>query len=290
MKRLGAVLSLAVVIAMLACPFAYAAGLSVEHITPKDGETGKQPQNMAVKVRFNENVTSAEAQKENENRFKVTDPDGKAQEYVTIYDAEKYPNEVWLILQNDLVSDTEYKITIDKGFLSSSGKELGADYVTTFSTRNVKTDNNISMFMTLGMFVIMIFASTASAKKMAKQQQEEAIANKEEALNPYKIAKEKGISVEEAVAYIEKEKARAEKKRKKSRTVIDDDDEDEDDEDDRNDGAYHVKARRPISAVGAKTPDSIVRKNKKKRAARKAEEERRLAEMRARSAGKKKKK
>lgn len=289
MKRLGAVFSLAMIVVMLACPFAYGAGLTVEHITPKDGESGKQPQNMAVKVRFNENVTSKEAQKENAKRFQVTDPDGKEQEYIATYDAEKYPNEIWLILQNDLVSDTEYKITIDKELVSSEGHELGKDYTSTFSTRNVKTDNNISMFMTLGMFGVMIFASTASAKKMAKQQQEEAIANKEEALNPYKVAKEKGISVEEAVAYIEKEKAKAERKRKKSAVTLDDDDDDDDYEEDDN-GAYRVSAKRPISAVGGVTPESIVKKNKKRRAARKAEEERRLAEIKARSAGKKKKK
>lgn len=289
MKRLGAVLSLTMIVIMLACPFAYAAGLTVTHITPTDGETGKQPLSMAVKVRFSENMTSKEAQKANEKYFKITDPEGKEQKYVTAYDAEKYPNEIWLILQNDLVSDTEYKITIDKGLASSNGDLLGTDFTSTFKTRNVQTDNNISMGMTVAMVVIMVFASSAAAKKMKKQQEVEAIVEKEEALNPYKIAKEKGISVEAAAAYIEKEKAKIEKKRKKNKASLDDEDEDDGDED-FDDGIYHVKRKRPISDAGVKTPESIVRKNKKRRAAKKAEEERKLAEMRARTAGKKKKK
>ena len=293
MKRLSAVLSLALILVMLACPFVYGAGLTVKEITPRDGEDGKHPQNMAVKITFSENMTDKDTQKANEKRFQITDPDGKKQEYRAVYDAKRYPNEVWLILQSDLESNTEYTVTIDKSVVSSSGTELGQDYVTTFKTRNLATDSKISMFMTFGMMGIMIFASSASAKKMAKEQQEEAIANKEEVLNPYKIAKEKGISVEEAIAYIEKEKAKAAKRKKKAeaaRAVEDDEDDYEEEPAQNESGAYRVKAKRPISAAGGVTPDSIIRKNKKKRAERKAAEERRLAEMKARSAGKKKKK
>ena len=292
MKRWSAILSLALILVMLACPFVYGAGLTVEHITPRDGETGKHPQNMAVKITFSENMTDKEAQKANEKRFRITDPKGKKQEYRAVYDAKRYPNEVWLILQDDLQSNTEYTITVDKTVVASSGTELGKDYVTTFKTRNLATDSKISMFMTIGMMGIMIFASSASAKKMAKEQQDQAIANKEEVLNPYKIAKEKGISVEEAIAYIEKEKARAARKKKKAEAArADDDDDDEEyDYEPEDSGAYHVKSRRPISAAGGVTPDSVIRKNKKRRAERKAAEERKLAEMKARSAGKKKKK
>ena len=57
MKRTGIVLTLILILAMLFAPLCYAGGLSVVKVTPSDGEKGKQPQNMAVKVTFSENIS-----------------------------------------------------------------------------------------------------------------------------------------------------------------------------------------------------------------------------------------
>ena len=56
MKRITAIITLILLLTVFASSAVFASGLTVTDITPKDGETGKQPQNMAVKVTFSQDM------------------------------------------------------------------------------------------------------------------------------------------------------------------------------------------------------------------------------------------
>lgn len=295
MKKIGirktaAVLALIMGMMMAAGSFVYAEELELTNITPTDGETGKQITNMAIKMTFSEKMATEENVKANSNHFVVKDTGGKTLEFYPVYDEEKYPNDIWLILEEDLVSDTEYEVVISGDVRSVDGHTLGEEITSTFKTRNTKTDNNISMLMTFGMMGLMFYATSKATKKAQEEMLKESGVEVE--LNPYKVAKEKGISVQEAVAYVEKEKLKAEKAAKKKaakaekKAAQEADEEEWDDEDEIGLNTYRVKGPRSIKDVGAKIPKSVVRRNKEKKEAERLAAERRKAN----SAGKKKKK
>lgn len=286
MKRLGAIVSLALLLVMLACPFTYAAGSELElvSISPKDEQTGLQPANVAVKMSFNQNMTSKEAQAANEKRFKVVNADGKKASYIAVYDAKKYPNDIWLIMKEDMKPNTEYQFVISKDLVSSDGTTLGKDINTTFKIRNTQTDATINMVMMFVMMGGMVFFTSIEQKRKLKKEHEDNV--DEVNLNPYKIAKEKGISVEEAVKVAAKEREKIEKKRAK---LLAQQQEDDDDNEDTNVYVQRVSKRRPIAAVGAKAPQSVLEKNQKKREAAELERKQRLERELARQQRNKKK-
>ena len=70
MKRITALLGLILILAIMMSPMTFASGLEITKITPADGETGKQPQNMAVKITFSENMMDEAAILKNKSKFK----------------------------------------------------------------------------------------------------------------------------------------------------------------------------------------------------------------------------
>ena len=167
MKRTAAILSIILILAMVLCPMAYAAGLEITKVVPNDGEKGKQPQNMAVKVTFNEKMDDRES---NAAYFSVKASDGTEIPFQAVH-SDKYPNELWVVLDETLASDTEYSFTAKAGLQSASGNTLGTDFTSSFKTRNVKTDSLISMLMMFGMMGFMFFASSKAERRMRKQPQ-----------------------------------------------------------------------------------------------------------------------
>lgn len=269
MKKLGAVVSLALLIVMLACPFAYAANSGLELVTmsPKDGQTGLQPLNVAVKMTFNQNMTSKEAQKANEDCFQIVGKDGKKVPYMAVYDARKYPNDVWLILKKDLKPNTEYKFKVSKDLMASDGTTLGKGINSTFKIRNTQTDATINMVMMVVMMGGMLFFTSVEQKRKLKKEHEEDLDDVN--LNPYKIAKEKNISVEEANKFVAKEREKLEKK--KAKLLAQQMEEDEEDP-----YIQRVSRKRPIAAAGGATPQSVLVKKQKKREAQELERKKRL--------------
>ena len=85
---------------------AFAGGLEVVKVSPKDGSKSSQPLNAAVKITFNDTMVGAPDIDANASRFKITDPEGKAQPFKMVY-SEKYPNELWLVLDGILEQKTE---------------------------------------------------------------------------------------------------------------------------------------------------------------------------------------
>jgi len=262
---------------------AFASGLTVEGITPADGSKGYQPQNMAIKVRFNETMTDSAA---NASKFSVTDPEGKTIPFELVYSEKKYPDELWLVLSEDLTSNTEYTVNIASGVVSASGATLDNGQTTTFRTRNTTIDNYISMgFMVV--FMVFMFWSTSKAAKKAAEKADPIAAERAAIaqMNPYKMAKERNISVEEAQAIINKEKEKFAKKQAKAEEEARKREEakraemaaieaelDAQEEAARHAANYHVKGPRSVKEAGGTIPRSVVKKNKAKReAAEKAE-------------------
>lgn len=247
-KRLGIILSLSVLVVLLTSSLSFAAGgLKLTGSSPEEGSKSSVINNVAIKLYFNENITSKQAQQDNEDCFKITGPKGEKVAHQTLYNPAKYPDQIWIQLKKDLIQDTEYKVTISKDLQSTDGDKLGKDEVIHFRTRNTNQDNSVYMIMMVVMFGGMFVFSAWDMKRQKKKKVEEV----ETAINPYKLAKEKGISYEEALALAQKEKDRLEKKRRKQ--------EQEEkammallDEDDDEDGRYYVSRKRPISVVGGK--------------------------------------
>jgi len=211
MKRFTAVIAAAVLLIALSVMPAFASGLQITGVTPKDGAKGRQPANMAVKLKFSEDMTGDESKDAaNKEKIVISDAEGNTFDF-TIAHSSKYPNELWLVISDTLASNTEYTVNVSSGIVSTAGSATDASFATTFKTRNTSTDSTVSMVMMLVMFGLMFFMTQREAKKnMASTDVNYALAEAKK-LNPYKIAKQKGISIEEAQAYCEKERAKAQK-------------------------------------------------------------------------------
>ncbi len=284
-KRLPALLA-AVLIILASAANVFAAGLEIVDISPADGSKGYQPANMAVKIRFNEDMMSESAIAANQGKFSITDPAGTSLAYDIVYNAAKYPDELWLVLQNDLEADTEYTVTIQPGIVSSSGSTLAEGMTTTFNTRNTRNDGFISMGLMVVLMVVM-FGMTARAARKAQEKEDPKAAEKAlaDSLNPYKLAKQKGISVEEAQALVakereklEKQKAKAEAERIRREELKAEERKKMEEEleffgkDDaamkrelRSEGIYLVKGPKSIREAGGRIPRSVRQRNEAKR-------------------------
>ena len=214
MKKLGALLA-AIAIILVSAVSVFAGDVEITGISPKDGSKGNQPTNVAVKLKFSEDMRGGE-EADAANKSKITisgpDADGNEKEFdFTLVHSDKYPNEIWIVLTDNLVSNSEYTIKADSGIVSSAGNHTASSMTTTFRTRNTKTDSYISMVMMVAMFGAMIFFTQRETKKQAAETDVNYALAAAKKLNPYKIAKQKGISVEAAQAYCEKERAKAQK-------------------------------------------------------------------------------
>lgn len=293
MKKKIHALILGVFVALASCSAVFADGLSIVDITPADGSKGYQPANMAVKVRFSEDMMDEAAIAVNRDKFVIADPEGTQFAYDVVYNASKHPDELWVVLQDELAPNTEYTVTIEAGIVSSLGNTLTEGMSTTFRTRDTKIDGLVSM----GLVAVMMFAMfgmTSRSVKKAQEKEDPKAAQKliEDSLNPYKIAKQKGISLAEAQAIVDKERekidkrmARAEaeriryeEKKEQERKKMEEEleffgtDENELKSELRAEGIYLVKGPRSIKDAGGRVPRSVRqrREERRRRAAEKA--------------------
>ena len=302
MKRRFPALLIAVLLILASASAVFADDLTIVDISPADGSKGYQPANMAVKIRFSEDMMDESAIAANQGKFSIVDPDGTEQPYDIVYNASKYPDELWLVLQNDLEANTEYTVTIQPGIVSSSGSRLAEGLTTNFYTRNTKTDGLVSMGLMLVLMVAMFGMTARSAKKQQEKEDPRAAEKAlEDSLNPYKLAKQKGISLAEAQAIVEKEKDKLEKKKAKAeaerikreemkaeeRKKMEEEleffgtDDSELKKELRAEGIYLVKGPKSVKDAGGRVPRSV-RRHK--------EEKRRKAAEKAKNAQKNKKK
>jgi hypothetical protein len=209
MKKICSIITLILIIITISAPVAFAAGLELVDTYPKDGGTGFEPINLMVKLTFSDNVGEENLQATNSRAFKVTDQSGKSVPFKTLYNPEDN-TKISLLMSGDLIANTEYKVTIASELSSASGQTLAEAKVITFKTRDVAKDSQISTIMMFVMVGAMVLYSTWDAKRKAKKEAE----SRGGKVNPYKVAKEKGVSVEKVVAGTDNKKDKAKAKDK----------------------------------------------------------------------------
>ncbi len=214
MKKRIAAIMLTVMIALTAgMPAVFAAnGFALEKSTPANGYDKVQAQNVMVKLYFTNEVAGKETRTANSDKFKFTDSDGDALEYKIYYD-EKEKNKICILSVNDLEIEETYTLTISGDLVDDKGQALGADEVVKFTTRG-NTSGKLYGVLMLVMIVAMVFITIRDNKKT---QEAETPASSNIPTNPYKLAKERNISVEEANRIIAQEREKAAKKDEKRR-------------------------------------------------------------------------
>lgn len=249
-KRIGASIVLTLLMVMLTTSFAFAGTLEIKDSYPRDGDKGMQVENSGVKLYFNQNMINKENEAANLSCFKFTDEKGKAKPIRVLYSPKEEGLVLVLVDKEALESNSAYKLFVSGDVMAASGDTLGEDVTISFNTVDTSSSMKVSMIMMVVMMVGVIWFSSKSMKKQEEKAKKEVGVN--DKVNPYKVAKETGKSVEEI---IEKEKREKEKQQRKAerRKLKKSDDHDDDDKDDDviDDGKKHVKGPRPISAGGS---------------------------------------
>ena len=250
MKKLGSILSLCVLIVLLSTSLCFASGLQLEKSYPEDGTTGYQPENLLVKLYFNEDVSAKEVQDANQNAFKVTDSKNKEIPVRILYNSKNL-KQIWVLIDATLQSNSDYKLKISGDLKIANGDTLGNDKVIRFKTRNTSMDTTVNMVLMGVMMVGMIIFSSLSTKRNLRKQEEEK--GEVPKVNPYKVAKETGKAVEDIVAKTEKQKEKVKAKASKKTKELESEKEQwtEAGSAEADNGNKRVKGARPISVTGS---------------------------------------
>ncbi|MDR1043154.1 MAG: hypothetical protein LBL54_04535 [Clostridiales Family XIII bacterium] len=198
-------------------PVAFAAdgGASLTLTSPKEGSTDLQAQNVGIKLYFDGDVTGESVQKANAECFKFTYESGKDTKelpvkaysdnkgdkgyILAIVDTSKLKNSM-------LANDTAYKLIISGALASVDGRTLGVDRELDFRTVDQSGSTTIYMLLMVAMVAAMIGMTIFQNKRKEKAAAE--VAAKAGKVNPYKLAKDKKISVKEAMELIERDRKR----------------------------------------------------------------------------------
>ena len=239
MKRVGAFIILALMIVVLACPAVFAANsgnLKLKDNYPQNGATGASTDNLSVKLYFNEDVKPKDkaVAKSNEAAITFTDNKGKKVPVIIKYHPKKKGQVIVLADATSgasskkgavkIKSNTKYTVTIGKAFQATNGDTMSEDQVISFTTIDQGQASKIQFLMMGAMVVVMVVVMVRSGKKEEEKEKEKK--KKAGPVNPYKVAKKTGKSVEDVVkkdkdrkakrlAAEEKRKAREEKLRSK---------------------------------------------------------------------------
>ena len=227
MKKLARILGVACVLAValtlaLAMPAFAAGGLNFLGSTPESGSENIPVENVGVKLFFDGNVTDASVWENNSRSFKLTDSGGRIVDNIA-YAGQKAGEEGYILVLADptpasenmpgqLEQKTEYTLTISGELMSKEGGKLGSDIVVMFETMDVAANSQLSMIimvvMMVGAIVLMVITNW---RKMKAEAEAAALAK----ANPYRLAKDKDISVDEAKELIEKAKEKNKKQLEK---------------------------------------------------------------------------
>ena len=246
MKRAGIILSLSILMFLMSFSVCFAAGLQLLDSYPRNGSDDSTLKNVVVKLYFNEDVSAEEVQAANKGAFKFTDEEGNELPLRILYPKNK--DEIWVLVNQRLESDSQYKLEISSDLRVPNGDTLGEDQTVEFKTRNTSTDTTVNMALMGIMMVGMIIFTSISTKRALKK--EEAKKTEEQKINPYKVAKETGKPVEAIVAKTEKQKQKAKARaERRNRKLASQDGKSEEEKNDN--GNKRVKGPRPISAAGS---------------------------------------
>ncbi|WP_312094207.1 hypothetical protein [Aminipila sp.] len=248
-KRIGAISVLILLMVMMTTSLCFAGTLELEDSYPRNEGKGMQVENSGVKLYFNQNMINKDNEAFNLKCFKLLDEKGKALPIRVLYSPKEKGLVLVLVDKQTLLSDSTYKLVVSKELEAASGDTLGEDIMIKFHTVDTSSAVKANMVMMGVMMVGVIWFSSRSAKKQEEKAKEEVGA--EEKVNPYKLAKETGKSVEEIVAKDLKEKEKQRKKREKLLAKENKDVDYDEDEDISVNDNKRVRAPRPISAGGS---------------------------------------
>lgn len=203
---------------LMSTSFVFADGLKLVGSYPENGQHDLQPMNVAVKLRFNHNMVGKEAQKANKGKIRLLDKKGKTIKIMTLY-SEKNPKEIWVYVQKDLKSKGKYKLEISKNLQATDGQTLGENTTVKFGIMDMQKSTNIYILMMVLMVVFMVVFTSIGTKRKAKKEAEEE--KKKGKVNPYKVAKETGKSVEAVVSADREQKQKQAEKKNKQKQKID---------------------------------------------------------------------
>lgn len=179
--------------------------------SPQPGTKNLQIQNVGFKLIFDGNVTDKSLQDINAKCFTLRDSKDKKIETQVYYGSKRDDYILVIAVPKDkdgnskiLDSKKTYTLTISGKLQSIDGRILGEDVKMEYTTVDTEGNTKIYMLLMLVVVAVMIAGTVISTKRKAKAEAEAAFVQK--SANPYKLAKEKGISVEQAMARIEKEK------------------------------------------------------------------------------------
>jgi hypothetical protein len=261
-------------------------GLTLTESYPHmDGsETHMPVQNVGIKLYFSGDVSAEDLQEANAKCFKLTqlaevvaedaaedaEPEIKKSTIpIEVYYSDKKGDSNYILVtanpeSGTLLSKTDYELTISGNLESADGSTLGTAQVIKFHTVDVAGNSKVYMLLMVIMVVCMIGFNTLKKKRQANA--EAAVKEKEKIIDPYKLAKEKKISVQEAIAIVEKEKKRRAKKLALAENAKKKDGGKKEEEDDN--GHKKVKRVRRVSEGG-----STYKTGRKAAAEKKAREE-----------------
>jgi hypothetical protein len=208
----------------LAAPV-FAAGGSLNFLksTPASGDKNIPIENVGIKLFFDGNVTDASVWDFNSKAFTLKDADGNVVDYLA-YPGQKPGEEGYILViakptppaegqPGQLVQKTLYTLTISPDLTSLEGGRLGEEIKITFETMDVAANSKLSMvIMVLMLVAVFALMFLTNWKKMKAEAEAAALAK----ANPYKIAKEKSISVDDAKVLIEKAKEKNQKQLEKT--------------------------------------------------------------------------
>lgn len=290
-KRAGAVLSLAVILAMFMAMFSFAdSSLKINKTYPANNATSTTKENMCVKVYFDRPVGNAASKKANANKFKIVDKNGHKLP-VKIYYSKSNTKYALILVDtakvpqkgDKAIQDNQYyTCTISSGFRANDGSTLSADKTIRFKTLNQRRYTAGYMVMMVLMFGGMMFFSVRQMRNQNNGTDAEKKKDESEApFNPYKEAKKTGKDVQTVIAeHAKEEKKEARKQKNKKKKLTDDEKfrlEEEKVKKELRDDYFHVNKPMPIRAAGAKyrtgraaRAAALKKKRAEEKAARKA--------------------
>lgn len=211
MKRFAGIVMTAILLTILCVMPVSAAGFELTDSNPEQGYDKVQVTNVMIKLFFSEDVSDEATQTANEGKISVRDSSGKDIGFSVIYDS-KDASKISLLMDDDLQEEEEYTVQIDGSLISDMGNALGEDEELSFSTGKSGSGAGYLLLMFLMIIVMMVVTFRDQRKKMMEGDTDPLAGIN---TNPYKLAKEKNISVQEAVRLINEEKAKALKKAEK---------------------------------------------------------------------------
>ncbi|MDR3364388.1 MAG: hypothetical protein LBS91_05500 [Clostridiales Family XIII bacterium] len=216
----GVVAFLMIVLTLALAAPALAAGGTLELIksTPENGNTRVPIENVGVKLFFKGDVTAESVWAGNKGCFSLTDSKGK-EVPSSAYPGVKKGEEGYILVlaqpvplkegqPGQLAQKSDYKLTISGDLASADGAKLGNAMTIDFTTMDVAANSKLSMMLMVLMMVAVIALMFVTNWRKMKAEAEAAALMK---ANPYRIAKEKSITVDEAKALIAKAKEKNQK-------------------------------------------------------------------------------